>query len=108
MEKVLVQDTNNEILSDFIQKNQTPVQVLCSLRIVDLRVIALHRSFVNLRMPQNASLFPLISEPIRLNVFFFVICTRGGFALYPEQVREAAKQLLRKFVSLKEKREKAN
>ena len=37
------------------------------------RLIALHPSFVNLCMPQNSSLVLLISEPIRVNDFFFVI-----------------------------------
>ena len=55
-----------------------------SLRSIDLRVIALHPSFVNSRMPQNASLVPLISEPIRVNVFSFFIHKRGN-SQYPEQ-----------------------
>ena len=55
-------------LSDYLQKSQTPVEALWSLRSIDLRVIALHLTFVKLRIPQNASLFLLISEPIRVNL----------------------------------------
>ena len=80
----VVQDTISESLSDFAQKDQTPVEALWSLRSIDLRVIALHPSFVKLRMPQNASLVPLISEPIRVNVISFVIYKRGN-SQYPEQ-----------------------
>ena len=36
-------------------------------------------------MPQNASLVPLISEPIRVNVISYVIYKRGN-SQYPEQV----------------------
>ena len=39
---------------------------------------------MNSRMPQNASLVPLISEPIRVNVLSFVIHKRGN-SQYPEQ-----------------------
>ena len=45
---------------------------------MNLRVIALHPCFVNLHMPQKASLDLLISKPIRANVFFFVIYKRGN------------------------------
>ena len=48
------------------------------------RVFLLHFSFVNLRMPQNASLVLLISEPIRINFFSFVIYKIGS-SQYPEQ-----------------------
>ena len=37
------------------------------------RIIALHPSLVNLRMPQNALLVPLKSKPIRVNIFSSVI-----------------------------------
>ena len=83
---LLLRDTISESLSDFPQKNQTPVEELWSLRSIDLRVIALHPSFVKLRMPQNASLVPLISEPIRVNVISFVIYKRGN-SQYPEQLQ---------------------
>ena len=59
----LVQDAFSKSLSDFLLKSQTPVEVLWSLRSIDLRVIALQPSFVNLRMPRNASLVPLTSKP---------------------------------------------
>ena len=62
-----------------------PVEALWSLRSINLRIIALHTSFVKLRMPQNASLIPLISEPIRANVFSFVIY-KWGTSQYPEQI----------------------
>ena len=80
----LVRDTISESLSGFPQKSQTPIEALWSLRSIDLRVIALHPSFVKLRMPQNASLVPLISEPIRVNVISFVTYKRGN-SQYPEQ-----------------------
>ena len=64
----IVRDTISEILSDFLPKSKTPVQVLWSLRSIDFRVISLHLSFVKLCMSQNASLAPLISEPIRVVV----------------------------------------
>ena len=80
----LVRDTISESLSGFPQKSQTPIEALWSLRSIDLRVIALHPSFVKLRIPQNASLVPLISEPIRVNVISFVIYKRGN-SQYPEQ-----------------------
>ena len=80
-----VRDTISESLSDFLLKSQLPVEALWSLRSIDLRVIALHPSFVNSRMPQNASLVLLISEPIRVNAFSFVIHKRGK-SQYPEQV----------------------
>ena len=82
---VVVRDTISESLSDFLQKSQTPVEALWSLRSIDHRVIALHSSFVKLHMPQNASLILLISEPIRVNVFSFVIYKRGN-SQHPEQV----------------------
>ena len=66
-------DTISESLSDFLLKSQTPFEALWSLRSIDIRVIALYPSFVNSRMPQNASLVPLMSETIRINVFSFVI-----------------------------------
>ena len=69
----------------FLQKSQTPAEALWSLCSIDLRVIALHPSFVKLRIPQNASLIPLISEPIRVNIFSFVIYKRGN-SQYPEQI----------------------
>ena len=51
---VLVQDTISGSLSDFLWKKQTPAKALWSLRSIDLRVIALHPSFVNnSRMPQT-------------------------------------------------------
>ena len=56
-----------------------PVQALWSLRSINLRVIALHPSFVNLDLPRNASPISLISEPIGVNVFPFVIY-KGGFS----------------------------
>ena len=80
----IVRDAISESLSDFLLKSQVPVEALWSLRSIDLRVIAFHPSFVNLRMPQNASLVPLISEPIRVDVFSFVIHKRGN-SQYPEQ-----------------------
>ena len=80
----IVEDTISESLSDFLLKSQTPFEALWSLRSIDLRVIALHPSFVNSRMPQTASLVPLISEPIRVNVFSFVIHKRGN-SQNPEQ-----------------------
>ena len=70
-------DTISESLSDFLQRSQTPVEALWSLRSIDLRVIALLLSFVELRMLQNASLVSLISEPIRVKVFSFVVYKRG-------------------------------
>ena len=60
-----------------------PIKLHWSLHNIDLRVIALHPSFVNLCMPKNASLVLLISEPIRVNVFSFVI--QRGNLQYPEQ-----------------------
>ena len=45
---------------------------------------SVHPSFVNSRMPQNASLVPLINEPIRVNVFSFVIHKMWN-SQYPEQ-----------------------
>ena len=75
---IFVRDTIIEGLSDFLQKSQTPVQALWSLRCIDLRVITLHPSFVKLRMLKNASLVPLISARIRTNVVSFVIY--GEFA----------------------------
>ena len=80
----IVRDAISESLSGFPQKSQTSIEALWSLRSIDLRVIALHPSFVKLRMPQNASLVPLISEPIRVNVISFVIYKRGN-SQYPEQ-----------------------
>ena len=80
----IVRDTISESLLDFPLKSQTPVEASWSLRSIDLRVIALHPFFVNLRMPQNASLVQLINEPIRVNVFSFVIHERGN-SQYPEQ-----------------------
>ena len=80
----LVRDTISESLSDFLLKSQIPVEALWSLRSIHLRVIALHPSFVNLRMPQNTSIVPLTSEPIRVNVFSFVTYKRGN-SQYPEQ-----------------------
>ena len=77
--------TISESLSDILQRSQTPVEALWSLRSIDLRVITLHPSFVKLRMPQNTSLVLLISEPIRVNVFSFVVYERGS-SQYPEQV----------------------
>ena len=66
----LVRDTTSGILSDLRQESHTPVQALWSLRSIDLRVIAPHPFFVmKLRMPQNASLVPLISGPIRVSAF---------------------------------------
>ena len=85
-EPALVQDTISESLSGFPQKSQTPIEALWSLRSIDLRVMALHPSFVKLHMPQNASLVPLISEPIRVNVISFVIYKRGN-SQYPEQAQ---------------------
>ena len=82
---LLVRDTISECLLDFSLKSQTPVEALWILRSIDLRVIALHPSFVNSRMPQNALLIPWISEPIRVNVFSFVIHKRGN-SQYPEQL----------------------
>ena len=48
------------------------------------RVILLHFSFVNSRMPQNALLFLLISEPIRVN-FFSIVIYKTGSSQYREQ-----------------------
>ena len=76
--------TISESLSDFLLKSQIPVEALWSLRSIHLRVIALHPSFVNSRMPQNALIVPLTSEPIRVNVFSFEIYKRGN-SQYPEQ-----------------------
>ena len=72
-----VRDTVSKSLSDFLRKGQISFQALWSLRSIDLRVIALHPSFMKLRMLQDASLVPLISEPIRVNVFSFVTYKRG-------------------------------
>ena len=69
----VVRDTISESLPDFLLQNQTHVEALWSLRSIDLGVIALHPSFVNLRMPQNASLVPLTSKPIRVDFLSFVI-----------------------------------
>ena len=81
----LVRDTISERLSDFLEKSQTtPVEALWSLRSIDCRV---HPSFGKVRMPQNASLIVLISEPIRVNVFSFVIYKRGN-SQYPKQGRD--------------------
>ena len=54
-------------LSDFVQKSKTPVQALWNSRSID----RLYPSFAKLRMLQNASLVPLISNPIRVNALFF-------------------------------------
>ena len=70
--------------SDFLQRSQTSVEALWSLRSIDLRVIALHLSIVKLRMPQNASLVPLISEPIRVFPLWF---TKGGVCSIPNKIR---------------------
>ena len=83
---LLVRDTISESRSDFLLRSKTPVEAPWSLRSIDLRVIALHQSFVNSRMPQNASLVLLFSKPIRVNVFSFVIHKRGN-SQYPEQLR---------------------
>ena len=88
----IVRDTISESLSDFLQKSQTPADALWSLRSNDLRVIALHPSLVKLRMPQNASLVPLISAPIRVNIFSFVIYKRGN-SQYSEQENKVTKLL---------------
>ena len=90
---MLVGDTISESYPDFLLKSQTPVEVLWNLRSIDLRVIALHPSFVNSRMPQNASLVPLISEPIRVNVFSSVIHKRGN-SQYKEQDPEIRQHLI--------------
>ena len=45
----------------------------------------LRPSFVDSHLPQNASLVPLISEPIRVNVVSFVIHKRGN-SQYPELI----------------------
>ena len=79
-----VRDTFNESLSDFYMKSQIPVAALWSLHSINLRVIALHPSFVNLRMPQEALLVPLISEPTRVNIFSFLIHERWN-SQYSEQ-----------------------
>ena len=60
----IVWDSISESLSDFLQKSQMPVQALWSLGSINLRVIALHPSFVKLRIPQSALLVPFIIEPI--------------------------------------------
>ena len=62
-----------------------PDEGLWSLRNIDLRVIALHCSFVKLRMPQSTSLVPLISEPIRVNVFSFVVYKGAVGSQYADQ-----------------------
>ena len=85
LRSILVRDTVTESLWDFLLKSQTPVDALWSLRSIDLTVMALHPFFFNLRMPQNASLIPLISEPIRVNVFSFVTRKRGN-SQYPKQI----------------------
>ena len=69
---ILVWDTISESLSAFLRQIQTPAKALWSLRSINLRVTTLHPSFMILRMSQNASLVPLISEPIRVHVFSFV------------------------------------
>ena len=81
----LVRDTISESLSDFLLKSQIPAEALWSLRSIDLRVIVLHPSFVNSCMPQNSSLVPLTSEPIRVNVFSFVII-KGGIHSIPKNI----------------------
>ena len=93
----LVRDTISESLSDILLKSQTPVEALWSLRSIDLRVIALHPSFVDSRMPQNASLVPLISKPLRVNAVSFVIHKRGN-SQYPDQfpqMRESWKRVIK-------------
>ena len=47
--------------------------------------LVLHPSFVNLYMPQNPLLVPLINEPIRVNIFSFVIYKRGNLH-YPKKI----------------------
>ena len=84
----IVRYTINNSLSDFLLKSQTPVKAHWSLPSIDLRVIALHPSCVNLRMPLNASLVPLTSKPIRVNVFSYVIYKEGN-SQYPEQNKYA-------------------
>ena len=84
LQSFLVRDAIINSHSDFLQKSQTPVQALWSLRSIDHRVIFLHHPSIKLRMPQNASLVPLIGEPIRVNAFFFVIYKRGN-SQYREQ-----------------------
>ena len=79
---IIVRDAVNQSLLDFLLKSQTPVETLWSLRSIDVRVIARRPSFVKLRMPQNASFVPLINEPVRVNVFSFVIY-KGGNSQYP-------------------------
>ena len=85
--KNFVRDTISESILDFLQKSQTPVQALWSLRNIDLRVIAFHLFIVNLRMPQSVSLVLLINEPIRVNmvnIISFVIYNKGN-SQYPER-----------------------
>ena len=69
----IVRDIINESLSDFLQKCQKSVQALLSISSIDRRVVALHPSFLKLRMPQNASPVLLISKPVRVSVFSFMI-----------------------------------
>ena len=73
MQADLVQDFISESLLDFLWKSKMPTKALWNLCRIDLRVIALLLSLVNMRMPKNASLVPSISEPIRVKVFSFVI-----------------------------------
>ena len=68
-----VRDTVSESLSDILQNSQTPVQALWNQRSIDLRFITLHPSFVKVNLPRSAWLVQLTSEPIRDNVFSFVI-----------------------------------
>ena len=97
---LFVRDSISESLSDFLLMSQTPVEARWSLRSIDLRAITLHLSFVNLRMPQNAALVPLISEPIRVNVFSFLIHKRGN-SQYPEQLLYCVSYWFKFFISFK-------
>ena len=88
---------------DFLLKSKTSVEALWSLRSIDLRVIAIHPSFVNMRMPRNTSLAPLKSDPMRVNVFFLCDLQNGEFAVSRtrSQKKEGVNFLFNRAVTVK-------
>ena len=77
--------THSVKVARIFSRRVRPVQALWSVCSIDLRVIALYPSFVNLRMPQNTSLVQLIKEPIRFGVFSCMVYKQGS-SQYPEQI----------------------
>ena len=59
------------------EEQEQAVETFWGLRCIDLKFIFHNLSLLYLRMPQKASLVPLINEPIRVNLFSFMIRKRG-------------------------------